>query len=86
MSALIKPEWTPRPKRFYGGQHEGKIAYDSRKDAMRAFHKRSRAWSKGLKPYHCTVCDMWHLGHPVKLQMGSGPQRLPQSSTGSGPF
>ena len=39
-----------------------KIAYDSRREANhRARH--GRHMDGALRPYHCSNCGLWHLGH-----------------------
>jgi hypothetical protein len=39
-----------------------KAAYVSRREA-RAVTRHGRRFNGQLAPYHCTWCNLWHLGH-----------------------
>ena len=39
-----------------------KAAFDSRREA-RSTANHSRTRNGSLRAYHCSNCDLWHLGH-----------------------
>ena len=40
-----------------------KAAYSTRREA-RCMMRRGHHAAGQLEPYHCSFCDLWHLGHP----------------------
>jgi hypothetical protein len=39
-----------------------KARFESRREA-RSFVRQARHCDGSLAPYHCRLCDYWHLGH-----------------------
>ena len=39
-----------------------KAAFEGRREA-RAIANHSRNRNGSLRPYHCSNCDLWHIGH-----------------------
>ena len=43
-----------------------KVAYAARREAA-SYARHGRHQDGSLRPYHCTYCDGWHLGHRRSL-------------------
>jgi hypothetical protein len=50
----------------------GKLSYVSRQEA--AHDLRNKRPAGNIKPYRCTLCGQWHVGHKLKKK-DVGPKK-----------
>lgn len=50
---------------------ESKAVYASRGEA-RSLIRHGRRNDGGMKPYRCSFCAMWHIGHRRRRRHGAG--------------